>query len=309
MEEKRKLIIQAIVCALLLAIIWGGYLYEMKRIDRRIEYVLADDFTWVVQVDEVRTEENEFVMEGFAFKINQDAKEKEFDIVLHNLVTDEYIFPKMEYIDRKDVNDYFLCEYDYTKSGFVARIKENKLNLKDDYEILLLPAWTHKPYQISTFLFDGEIMFTNPKKYVQLDVAGTRFEEIVEGGILRVCRPDVGMYVYQYDGNLYWIADESCEFVNKESTYIDCMVSTTQPNFLPENRKDFYYESDNLDFYFQNNELIDVYTNGYRVAKLGIPREYSVSCIKTGHSANGEWIWKDNFRIYYQFVEGDMKNE
>lgn len=36
----------------------------------------------------------------------------------------------MEYVIREDVNSYFLCEYDYTKSGFVASLNERLLDFE-----------------------------------------------------------------------------------------------------------------------------------------------------------------------------------
>lgn len=298
MESKKKIIIQAIICVGLLSVIWGVYFLVLEKLNQRIEFVQEDDFSWVVQVDKVRTEEDEFILEGFAFKLGQNTEEKSFDIVLHNLDTGEYLFPKMKYGDRKDVNDYFLCEYDYTKSGFTAKIKKSKLNLeKNDFEVLLLPEWSHKPYQFATYLADGELMYANPKEYVSLDVEGTDLEEIVDKGVLRVYEPENRMYVYQYAGELYWIAEEDYEFEEDKSTYMQYAMETTQIQKLPYERIQNNWTFDNRGFVFEENEI---YGNvgSYRLAKEYLPEEYSLVKIWTGYHVDN-LVWQVEFRPCY----------
>ena len=59
-----------IICIVLLAIIGGGYTYGLKKINKTIVNIRIDDFSWVVQVDDVRLEKDIFVLEGFAFELN-----------------------------------------------------------------------------------------------------------------------------------------------------------------------------------------------------------------------------------------------
>ena len=300
MEKLKKILPRLGICIGLLIIVWGVYFGGMKKLNQTIEGELADDFSWVVQVDEVRKEGNEFILEGFAFKLNQDAEDEMYEIVLHNLDTGEYYFPKMEYMERKDVNDYFLCEYDYAKSGFVARIKEKKLNLEDDYEILLRPEGTRKPYQFATYLCEGELMYVNPKDYVPLDVKGTDLEKIVRDGALRVFRPEVGMYVYQYMESLYWIAESKYEFDEYMNSRIEFQLETTQISKLPQERLINEWYWDNLGFDFKDNEVYEWELGEYRVACKKLPDEYSVTKMWTGRYEK-DWMWLHDFRLRYDF--------
>lgn len=300
MEKMRRTVIQLITCVALLAIIWGGYAYGAKKIGQIVEKVLEDDFSWVAQVDEIRTEEDTFVLEGFAFKLGQNS-EGAFDIVLHNLETDEYLFPKMEFVDRDDVNEYFLCEYDYKKSGFVARIKRKKLNLEEnDYEVLLRPRNSKDSYQFTTYLSDGKLLYVNPKEYVPLDVSGSDLEEIVEKGVLRVYEPRNHIYVYQYEKKLYWIADAQYNFEEDGSTYIDFQMNTTQPEKLPKERIESGCLWGNEGFVFERNENIDFNANSYRCAVYAIPTDYSVIKMWTGYYT-GKWDWVKEFRPRYDW--------
>ena len=142
-------------------------------------------------------------------------------------------------------------------------------------------------------------MYTNPKEYVPLEVAGTDLEEIVENGVLRVYRPDYGMYVYQYEGELYWIAEPEYGFVEGD-TVVECQLDTTQIARLPQHRLENQWYWDNIGFQFRSNECIALNTGKYRVTKKALPKEYSITKIWTGNYINN-WIWLSYFRPYYKF--------
>ncbi len=290
---------QLVVCVGLLVLIWGGYFIVARKMELQIEKELEDDFSWVVQVDGVEKQGENVVLSGFAFKINADAKKDAFRIVLRNLDTGEYLFPKMKYLDRKDVNDYFLCEYDYTNSGFLATVKTEEIDLqKNEYEVLLLPHLTHSPYRFATYISKGELLYTNPKTYEALDVEGTSIEEIVKEGVLRVYEPENHMYVYQYMGELYWIAEEEYQYWDND--VLEFLTYTTQNKRLPQQRLENNWMFDNIGFVFSSMELPEMSARGYRVSKKEIPTEYSIKKITTGNEKNG-WIWKSEFRPRYEF--------
>lgn len=300
MEKKRK-IIQAVVCAVLVCLIWGGYfVVKTYHVDRMLE-VEVDDFSWVYQVDSVEAKDGEVLLTGFAFELDKDAVGDNYEIVLQELETGKNYFLKMEYSERKDVNNYFLCEYDYLQSGFEAKINEEKLDLQEkDYEVLLRLEDKKKAYQTGVFLVDGQLFYTNPREFAPLDVEGTDLEDIVERGVLRVYRPDYGMYVYQYEGGLYWIAEEDYAFVDGD-VYVEYQLDTTQKDLLPEGRISNRWYWDNIGFMFKENELLGMNFGRYRVAKSLIPVEYSVEKIWTGRYSDDYWIWMQKFRPVYMF--------
>lgn len=300
MRNRKKTIMQGIVCVGLLLMIWSGYFLVKYFGTDRILDIEKDDFSWVYQVDTAETKNGDFILQGFAFELDVDAVEGKFEIVLQDIESGKRYFPKMEYMDRTDVNEYFLCEYDYLQSGFVAIIKEKKLALYEkNYEILLRSVDERRAYQTGTFISKGKLMYANPQEYEPLDVEGTDLEKIVKDGILRVYRPDCGMYVYQYDGKLYWIAEPEYGFVDGD-TYIQYQLDTTQVSRLPQQRIENKVFWDNIGFKFNANELRDANWGKYRVARRDIPTEYSVEKIWTGNHIN-KWIWKQDFRPYYEF--------
>ena len=295
----KKRIVQLTICIALLAVVWGGYAVLMRVINHQIE-PCEDDFSWVYQVDSVSVEGDEFVLTGFAFKLGKNAEKRAFDIVLQDIEAGKNYFPKMQYSKREDVNDYFLCEYDYLNSGFTARIKTDKFDLQNGkYEVILQLDGRRKAYRTGTYILEGQLMYVNPNEYVQLEVEGTDLEEIVEEGVLRVYRPDVGMYVYQYEGELYWIAEPEYGFIDGNS-YVQYQLDTTQIDRLPEKRLADNSYWDNIGFMFCDNELLEVDAGRYRVAKKALPKEYSISRIWTGNYSD-KWVWLHEFRPHYEF--------
>ena len=239
-------------------------------------------------------------MSGFAFYLNQDAKEGSFDLILHNIESGKAYFPKMKYVQREDVNKYFLCEFDYENSGFVASLSTKKLDLENSiYEIYLRPEGIRKSYKTSIYIANGQLMFTNPKDFVPLETVGTDLEKVVSDGVLRVYRPDYGMYVYQYEGDMYWIAEPDYGFVDND-TYVQFQMFTTQVDNLPEDRLANNWLWSNIGFMFQSNELSAWNTGKYRVTKCALPTEYSITEIWTGNYI-GDWIWLNHFRPWYEF--------
>lgn len=263
--------------------------------------LVEDGFLHVFQIDDVEVKANRFVLKGWVFRIGEDSVTDDFDIILYDYNNDKEYYMNVEDTVREDVNEYFLCEYDYSNVGFVADIRVGKLDLGNvNYEVLIRPRDSRNAYKTGTYISKGEMMFVKPEDYVLLDVEGTELEQIVNEGVLRVYRPDVGMYVYQYEESLYWIADEDYYFENDNTTYIPYQLNTTQIDNLPKYRLDNEWYWDNVSFYFEDNEMNCIDTGKYRVAAAALPTEYSITKIWTGYHVES-WVWIQNFRPWYDF--------
>jgi hypothetical protein len=106
-----------------------------------------------------------------------------------------------------------------------------------------------------------------------------------------------GMYVYQYDGKLYWIATKDYTFDESGSTYIRYQLHTSQINKLPS--ESIQNKFDNLDFYFEQQEYKEENTVPYRVVIHDIPDDYIITYINTGayDTVNDVWKWEKCFHI------------
>ncbi len=292
-----KLAYQVVVCIGVMGLIFGIYSLLLQKIDHEIT-IYENDYTWVYQLDSAEQQGKKLVLQGWAFKLKQDAQEKTYEIVFQDVNTQEQHFFDMEYNTRKDVNDYFLCEYDYSKSGFTATIPLRKLDMTDGiYEVLLRPKDVRKAFSTGMYFADGEIQYADPREFVAPEVSGTDLEDVVNDGVLRVYRPDYGTYVYQYKGELYWIVERGYNFDENDYWYVQYQMNTTQIDKLPEERLENNWFWSNIGFVFTDDELN---TDKYRVTKCEIPKEYSVTDVWTGNHVT-DWIWMERFFTYYNF--------
>lgn len=300
MEKNKRTIVQFVICMGLVVLIWCGYFFvKCYGVDKKIE-VIDDDFSWMYQVESAKIEGEELVVRGFAFELDRDSKEKAFEIVLREVGTEKNIFLKNNYLEREDVNDYFLCQYDYSKSGFEAKIDEKQLDLYEkEYEMLLRVKGEKRTYHTGMYLVQGELLKGNPQLVASLSVEGTLLEEVIEKGKMQVARPDLGIYVYQYQNDLYWIADSSYQFDSQGSTSMVYMVYTSGAEHLPAESVKNGWECDRRNFHFEVCEL-EIDTDAYRVAKVELPKEYPVVKIVMGYYTT-EWVWRETHRPYYEF--------
>lgn len=250
------------------------------------------------QVDRVEMNAGEVEIEGFTFRYDHPGGEP----VLTLRAEDGEVKLSMEYgLQRPDVNEFFLCENDYTDCGFRA-----KGQVEDrEYEIYI--RWPWSP-EISTGVFIGPdgIRYSSDDTFTAPDVSDAPdLREIIEEGTLRVYRPDYHCWVYQKDWDLYWIVDRDFNFEDDGSTYIQYQMWTTQTENLPEKRLAHGNLWDNISGHFEKYEIEGDFGD-YRVMKREIPTAYSVTSIVTGYYKSGEWIWKSYFRPVYEFAGGEQ---
>lgn len=226
---------------------------------------------------------------GFFFLYNLDTPQK-YEIILRSTEERRSLKPQVEYgIKREDVNDYFLCEYDYCACGF----KLADLPDTGEYEFIV----RCKPLVVAhtgVYVNSGRICYTKKDSFTppELDT------DFINNGFLRVYRPDQHCWVYQYGGALYWVVDNQFRFDPSGSTYIQYHLWTTQVDKLPRHRLDHAWYWDNIGGNFEDYELEGEFGD-YRVMKRELPTKYAIKGILTGYHANNRWIWKTYFRPIY----------
>ncbi len=296
LEKDKRMQVVFFICSM--AILFLVDFIIQKEIKHKVFDLVADDWTWMFQVDNAVCDENELVLKGWAFELDTNSEEEKYEIVLYDMVKEKKYFSEMEYTIREDVNEYFLCEYDYSQSGFIATFKNKKLDLNNGiYEVLLRPIGIRKAIQTGIYYVNGELTFVEPNTFLQLEIEGTDLEKIGNDGVLLMHSAKDGIYVYQYNGELYWIADENYGFVDGD-TLVQYQLYTTQPERLPQNRIDNNWDWDNISFWFSKNEICNIDTGKYRVAKMALPQEYSITRIELGNYIDG-WIWHASVRPVY----------
>lgn len=240
------------------------------------------------QVDSVEFTDGTIELNGFTFRYEHSSSD--YSLLLR-AEDGTRIELEKEIVPRSDVNNYFLCDYDYTSSGFTARgaVEEG------EYEVLIKWPWS---IALSTGVFinsDG-VHYVSEKEFEAPEIEA----EFVEHGVLRVYRPDFHCWVYQYEGSLYWIVDQDFNFEEDDTTYIQYQLWTSQTENLPQKRLDNNWLWDNIGGNFEDYEVQGDFGE-YRVMRRELPTEYPIIAIVTGYHKNRKWIWRNYFRPIYDF--------
>ena len=249
------------------------------------------------QIDEAIVHDGKIALKGFAFRYEHPIDAPK--LLLQSTETGEKLSLNTEYsLSRTDVNDYFLCNRDYTNVGFTASGEAGD----GEYEVLIQWPWT-LPLSTGVFISSGGVRYFPEKSFAAPSID----ERFIVAGIPRVYRPDYHCWVYQYHNDLYWIVDQDFNFEEDGTTYIQYQMWTTQIQNLPKKRLEGHNYWDNIGGYFEDYEIQGDF-GCYRVMRREIPTVYSVTSIVTGYYKNGEWIWKDYFRPIYEFSGNRKKN-
>lgn len=319
---KHIIIFGGLTCIILVFVIINFYINEKNK--REFE-VISDSNNCTYQIENLEVDGDSLKISGWFLELNKIRNSSEIchekkklgillmDMDLYKNKVDEDLSSKkngikMEVIsqDREDVDEYFNCEFDYSHCGFIAQLKKNDIDiLNGRYQIVFKPEESGNEGILSSFYIDkGKLFHTNPSSYREPDVSGTDLEDIVNAGVCLACFPENGIYVYQYQDRIFWIADEGFKFSDDGNTIIIYMMDTTQFDKLPADRIENGYYWSNISESFEKYEITGSINCGrYRVSVRDIPREYSVVCIETGQYEEGQYIWYSLTRPIYTWIK------
>ncbi|MBQ6961290.1 MAG: VanZ family protein [Clostridia bacterium] len=201
---------------------------------------------------------------------------------------------------RPDVAAYF--NRDSLKAGFQA--EGFGIDAGEEYEIILdfgllrfVPTRVYLTLENSPAHVD--IHYVPSGVFSPPEAENTDLEKIVSGGVLRVYDPANHVYVYFYDGSLYWIAEEGFAFQKNRATHLELLLWTTETDKLSEKSRAAGKTWDTIAVYFEKNEL-DGNFGRYRVCAKELKADYPITSIRTGRYANG-WVWKADFWPVFSF--------
>lgn len=325
---KNKKAIEISVKIAVIIILFIGFMLLNDYIDssRKSEFeYIPDSNSYAYQVESIIEDNDYYVVRGWFFElksVRNSPKEidndKDMGLILYNLKSKEGenvdgskkrkkgIALNVERKIRLDVNDYFKCEYDYSKSGFEAKIKKSDLDTESgEYQIIIKPD-QNLPYGIDTdaYIMFGKLQSSSLEDENILDIQGTDLEEIVTNGYCLASCPENHIYIYQYEKKLYWIADSEFPFEGDGGTYIQYQIETTQFDKLPNYRTDNGWYWSTIGGDFESYEISSEMNCGkYRVCVRDIPDEYAITQIITGYYVDDRWIWKKSLRPKFLYLK------
>lgn len=292
LKIKENFLFQIIVCIALSSFVIICFSILNKYIDKKNfrKYAISENINLINAIEEANFENNRFSISGYAFILEKDSNYNSISLFLRSLDTNKEIWLDTYQYKRNDVNSYYECEYDYNNSGFIATTNLSKIKRDEIYEIVInidyIEKFNNEKNRITvstqSYILNNEIYDYNPNDFkINIDnVKSQLIKEVFLKGKLCYYNKEKGLYVYQSEGKLYWIATNDFEFNENGATCIIYHLHTSQINRLPSHR--IKYRFDNLDFNFEQFEIKDQLTDPYRVAVRDIPKEYAITYVSTG---------------------------
>lgn len=255
--------IQVLICVTLSVFVIVSFIIINNLLDESDshEYTIVEDITLINQIEKSSKDNDKISLSGYAFQLEEDSTNSSISLFLRNVNNGKEVWLEAEQIARPDVNYYFNCEYNYENSGFNVEVKEDKLQKDECYELLINLEHTdmnadkvRKTVSSNRYILDGEIYAYNPSEFDEpnINIESDLLQKVFSNGQLCFYQKDAGMYVYQYEGQLYWIANKDFIFDESGLTYIPCHLYTSEINKLPAEATQYKYS--NHDFTFEKLE-------------------------------------------------------
>jgi len=299
--------LQIVLCIILSIIVIGVYFIFDSIIHDKRTHDISPYIKLINQIEGINIESNKIHISGYAFLLDSDSEYSDISILLRSVDDKKEYWMDVNQTSRTDIDLYYNSEYNYRNSGFNAEISKKKLNTEKCYEIIisLNNYYSNERKTVSTnrYILNNELYLYNPYLFEQpnINIESNLLIEVFNKGSLCFYNKEAGMYVYQYNGQLFWIANELFEFNENKLTYIPYHPYTSHIDELPEERKK--YGNFNLSFYFEEYEYVDENIAPYRMAIRDIPSDYPVTYVLTGayDSVIDNFIWKEYFHLNHNF--------
>ena len=199
-----------------------------------------------------------------------------------------------EGLESKAADTYYDEDADHNTCAFQASIRLSEKEQSGDYEILFQPSkWEEPVVHTGYYLHDGQVVPGSPS-YVPPDTEGTVLEDIVQNGMLRICRPEEGIWVYQYQWKLYYIVDAIYLWEHDWEDFV-AAARTNHPELVSRDE-----ETDQVLLTIHGMEdakdPAGTKVGLYEVGAADLPDTCPVAAVDTGvQSKERIWIWHQTF--------------
>lgn len=322
LENKRSARITFFLIAM--CILVGMYIVVQDKLvsirDYRkiVERDISFDMDIMADIECVRYEDNSVFLTGWAAHLA--AVDFDINLVVNALDGSDTQVYNLNKIQRLDLEKYFNIREDQSIAGFELILTEEQVKKDVCYELLLYIEYDLNEENIKNqgnyvkisrvgdkielrhFLLNGELYSYNPLTFVSPTVEDAKLEKVVNCG--EICSYDIekGVWIYWYDGSLYWILDAGSFPTLDKGLSLPVYIYTNSPDLIPDNEIDFYDKKGctHREVYLEEEHCINTGPTTYFVASVELPVEYSITYLKTGVYASKEeqhWKYEDIFIV------------
>lgn len=307
-NDRKKQVVFAVVAMCILVFLYVFVLNSITKNKALTNYIQFDNKV-LMKIEELAVKGETLSVSGWIMHVDKEQFVPR--VALRATNGEEILILDTKLIECTDVNDVKqLCAkggMEYSLKGYSSKEVLKGIEIENCYEIVFVYASDSNVYQsISSkhFYYAGKVYDYNPLEVDVPEFHDAKLAEVVSYGNMRAYDAELGICVYQYGGQLYWmIKEKSSLFSETGRTEMPYHITTFFKEDLPESRNQYGF--DNKDFFFEDKELVLAEKSEYRVAVVNIPSEYTPLHITSGvyDSVDKKWIWKTTFQamtIYEQ---------
>ena len=249
--------------------------------------------------DVVEVEKEEVCLSGWIIRFN--STNKKIYALLKVVDSNDEVLVLADTNVRNDIPSVFSEGEDFGECGFYVQIPEEKIKQDVCYEIEFVLEYYEneenekkketyiKKINSGKYLYNGEIYTYNPTTFEKPNIEDEQLRIVIEDGDLKKYDKEEKLWIYQYEGELYFILDSTFGSMAETGIGIPVMPKTCQEELLPEHRKQYGF--DHIGFYYENMEYQREGVLPYQVVKVSLPTEYVITYISTGLFIDREDKW------------------
>ena len=288
LESSKKKQIVFFVVSMLVLFITYAQMREYYRIKNAINISTLEDYKVLFNITEMKTDIKSLYISGWGFRLDSEVNNM---WILLESSSNTVIMDTQKWNEDEETL--------YSDAYFTAESDLKKINENECYKIYLAVHCSYEDEGGGSVsgtrkVFTGKYLYNNrlyqydPLLFVEPEVESDNMKTIIAGGKLLFYDEEIGIWIYLFEQNMYYITNLDFQFSDIEETYFPCHVYEFEGNEVLGSASD--YQMRNMDFYFEKNEwLID---NSYKIARITLPNR-SISWIKTGvyNVDRKAWYW------------------
>ena len=272
---------------------------EVKKVLGRIK---ENDLMILTSIEEVQVKNENIIFSGMAFHLTNENED--VYLVLQAKDSSEKLAYKVKRKQREDIKDRFNLSEKVGNIGYEVSINQNELEKDVSYEVLLDVSYfveiqhgkikEKRQRQIKTnyYLCNGELYVEKPT------IVSKQLQSVIEKGELCYYIEEKKVWIYLYNGVMYWIMDSVLLPEFEQIPSIRIFLYSDREDLIPQRDIEKFLKEGYVyrEIVIEKNHYLN--DSSYCVVKFEMPTEYPIIYMRTGVYKNGEdkaWAFQSIF--------------